>query len=78
MTASQRKRHEQDEDAVLALLAAAPVDDEPVTDDDRQHIAEGWRAYWDGQAVSAEDIRLACRGDTSDEDLMTPPRKVAV
>ena len=78
MPAPQRKKREQVEDTVLALLAAAPVDDEPVTDDDRQQIAEGWQAYRDGQALSAEDMRRACRGDTSDEDLMTPTRKVAV
>ena len=32
-------------DPVLALLASAPVDDEPVTEDDGRQIADGWEAY---------------------------------
>ena len=47
-----RKPPEDDQDPVLAMLARAPVDDEPVTDDDRRHIAEGWQGLWDGQVVS--------------------------
>ncbi len=41
-------------DPVLAMLAACPVDDEPVTDDDRRRIEEGWQAYRDGRVVSAQ------------------------
>lgn len=45
------------DDLMLAMLASLPVDDEPVTDEDRRHIDEGWQAYRDGQVVSAEEIR---------------------
>lgn len=50
----------QEQDPVLAMLAAAPVDDEPVTDDDRRHIAEGWQAYREGRVVSSEEAKPAC------------------
>lgn len=46
-------------DPVLAMLEAAPIDDEPVTDDDRRHIEEGRQAYRLGLTVSAEEIRQA-------------------
>jgi hypothetical protein len=51
---------ETDEDPILAMLASLPVDDEPVTDDDRRHIDEGWQAFRDGQVVSAEEVRRGC------------------
>jgi len=57
----------QEQDPVLAMLAAAPVDDEPVTDNDRRHIAEGWQAYREGRVVSSEEAKQACldaKGDT--------------
>lgn len=41
-------------DPVLALLATAPVADEPVTADDERHIAEGRRAYRQGETVAAD------------------------
>ncbi len=41
-------------DPVLVMLAASPVDNEPVTDDDRRRIEEGWQAYRDGRVVSAQ------------------------
>jgi hypothetical protein len=58
---------QEERDPVLAMLAAAPVDDEPVTDDDRRHIAEGWQAYREGRVVSSEEAKQACldaKGDT--------------
>lgn len=51
---------DEESDPVLAMLAAAPYDDEPLTEDDKRHIAEGRRAYQDGQTVSAEDAKQAC------------------
>jgi hypothetical protein len=59
---------QDDQDPVLAMLARAPADDEPVTDDDRRHIAEGWHAYREGRAVSSEEAKQGCldaRGDTN-------------
>lgn len=50
-----------EEDAVLELLANLPVDDEPLTEDDRRYIREGRSAYRDGNGVSAEDAKHACR-----------------
>ena len=58
---------QEEQDPVLAMLAAAPVDDEPVTDDDRRHIGEGWQAYREGRVVSSEEAKQACldtKGDT--------------
>jgi len=42
------------------MLKAAPIDDEPVTDDDRNQIAEGWNAYRDNRMVSQEEATRAC------------------
>jgi len=42
------------------MLDAAPVDDEPVTDDDRRHVDEGGQAWRDGQMLLAEDIKVTC------------------
>jgi hypothetical protein len=47
-------------DPVLALLAAAPIDDEPVSADDRRHIAEGWKAYREGRMVPEEGAVQEC------------------
>ena len=61
------RSQEADDDPILAMLASLPVDDEPVTDEDRQHIEEGRQAYRDGQVVSAEEVRRGCldaRGET--------------
>jgi hypothetical protein len=58
---------QEEQDPVLAMLAGAPVDDEPVTDNDRRHIAEGWQAYREGRVVSSEEAKQACldaKGDT--------------
>ncbi len=54
---------EPEDDPVLAMLASLPIDDEPVTDEDRRHIVEGWQAYRDGQVVSAEEVRRGCLGN---------------
>jgi hypothetical protein len=45
-----------DDDPMPAMLASLPIDDEPVTDKDRRHIDAGWRAYREGEVVSAEDV----------------------
>jgi hypothetical protein len=54
---------EPEDDPVLAMLASLPIDDEPVTDEDRRRIVEGWQAYRDGQVVSAEEVRRGCLGN---------------
>jgi hypothetical protein len=38
-------------DPVLARLQAAPLDDEPYSDEDRRASDEGWGAYISGEAV---------------------------
>lgn len=48
------------EDPVIAMLDAAPIDDEPLTDDDRRQIEEGRKAYREGRVFTAEEIRRAC------------------
>ncbi len=47
-------------DRILTLLENAPVDDEPVTEDDRLQIAEGWEAYRTGRLVLGEEATHAC------------------
>lgn len=59
---------QEEHDPVLAMLVAAPVDDEPVTDDDRRHIAAGWQAYRAGRVVSSEDAKQACLDAKGDAD----------
>lgn len=59
---------ETEHDPVLALLAAAPLDDEPVTDDDRRHLDEGRRAFREGRVVSSEDVRRGCLGARGETD----------
>lgn len=44
-------------DPVLAALKSAPVDDEPVTEDERAAAAEGWDDYRAGRVVSHEAIK---------------------
>jgi hypothetical protein len=39
------------QDPVLARLQAAPLDDEPYTDEDSLASDEGWGAYLRGEAV---------------------------
>jgi hypothetical protein len=59
---------QDEQDSVLAMLARSPGDDEPVTDDDRRHIAEGWEAYREGRVVSSEEAKQACldaKGETN-------------
>ncbi len=73
-----RRPLETDEDPVLAMLAAAPVDDEPVTDDDKWHIEEGRRAYRDGQVLSAEEVRRACLDPRGNESRRAEDPAVAV
>lgn len=41
------------DDPVLAMLAAAPEDDESVTEHDRRHIAAGRETYRNGETASA-------------------------
>jgi hypothetical protein len=41
--------YDTDGDPMLAMLASLPIDDEPVTDEDRRRLDEGWRAYREWQ-----------------------------
>lgn len=75
---SMRRSQENNQDPVLAMLASAPVDDEPVTDDDRRHIEEGRQAYRDGQVLSAEEVRRACLDARGDKDRVAADRTIAV
>ncbi len=46
-------------DPVQLALLAAPVDDEPVTDEDRRDIAAAREEYRRGETLSNEDVRRA-------------------
>ena len=63
-----RQPPENDQDPVLAMLASAPVDDEPITDDDRRHIEEGRQAFRAGRVVSSEEARRACLDGKGEPD----------
>ena len=52
-----RKLLEPLADPLLTTLANAPYDDEPETDEERDAVEEGWKAYQGGGWVSAEDVR---------------------
>jgi hypothetical protein len=75
---SERQPSENGQDPVLAMLEAAPVDDEPVTDDDRWHIEEGRRAYRSGQVLSAEEVRRGCLGIRGDKNRTAEDQVAAV
>ena len=45
-------------DPVASALANAPMDDEPVTPDDAEAIAEGERDVENGRVVSATELRV--------------------
>jgi hypothetical protein len=45
------------QDPVLAVLAQAPDDDEPVSAEDERAIAEGWAAYRRGEVEAAADAK---------------------
>ena len=61
-----------DVDPVLAVLSAAPIDDEPVTEDDDRAIAEGWRAYRAGQTISADEAKRSLAGAKDGSDRAIP------
>ncbi len=42
---------------MLAALDAAPLDDEPVTSEERAAVEEGWAEYRRGEAVPLDEIR---------------------
>lgn len=45
------------DDPVIRAIRSAPIDDEPVTDEDRQAIAEGYQDIAAGRVFSNEQIR---------------------
>lgn len=52
MTRADLRRLVDDaQDPLLARLRAAPLDDEPYTEEDRRASDEGWGAYLRGEAV---------------------------
>ena len=44
-------------DPVVAAFEAAPMDDEPYTDEDRTASDEGWDAYQRGEAIKVSQLR---------------------
>ena len=47
----------QTADPLRRALETAPVDDEPLTDDDRAAIREGRKEYAQGESVSHDEIK---------------------
>ena len=45
-----------DDESALAVLADAPEDNEPTTDDDLQAVAEAWRAYCQADTTTAKTL----------------------
>jgi hypothetical protein len=43
-------------DPLLRSFLFAPPDDEPLTDEERAAIDEGWQAYREGRVVSADEL----------------------
>ena len=44
------------QDPMVAVLEAAPFDDEPYTEDDRTASDEGWEAYQHGEAIKVGEL----------------------
>jgi hypothetical protein len=55
----RRKPADPGEDPILAALARAPVGD-PLTDDERRVVAEGWDAYRRGETMTAAEAKREC------------------
>jgi hypothetical protein len=45
------------QDPLVAALEAAPLDDEPYTEDDRAASVAGWAAYQRGEAIKEGELR---------------------
>jgi hypothetical protein len=44
------------QDPLVAVLEAAPLDDEPYTEEDETASDEGWAAYQQGEAVKLSEL----------------------
>jgi hypothetical protein len=51
------------DDPFLELLESVEIDDEPLTDEDRAAIRDGWDAYVRGESRSWEDVRRSLLKD---------------
>lgn len=58
-------------DPFLAALAAAELDDEPYTDEQRAAALAGWEACRRGETVSWEDVRRALLDETESSKIST-------
>ena len=45
------------QDPIVAALEAAPLDDEPYTEDDRAASESGWAAYQQGEAIKVGQLQ---------------------
>jgi hypothetical protein len=59
LAAAERELASLRDDPMLRALALAPVDDEPVTDEDRADLAAARAEYRRGETLSNEDVRRA-------------------
>ena len=50
-------------DPLVAVLEAAPLDDEPYAADDRAASDEGWSAYRRGEAFTLSELRAELEPD---------------
>lgn len=48
-------------DPVLAMLAAAPLTDDPVSEDELESLRVGWEEYQAGLTDSSEEVKQAFR-----------------
>ena len=70
------RRRGKADDPVLAALAKAPVVNEPLTDDERRIVADGWEAYRRGETISAAEAKRECLAP-EDPGRAPPGRAVA-
>jgi hypothetical protein len=54
---SSRRR----KDPFVEMLESAPLDDEPVTEEDLRSLEEGWQDYLAGRYVTADEIKRKYR-----------------
>ncbi|MGH2614792.1 MAG: hypothetical protein ACRDJC_06105 [Thermomicrobiales bacterium] len=48
-------------DPFVEMLESAPLDDEPVTEDDVRSLEEGWQDYLAGRYVTSDEVKRKYR-----------------
>ena len=58
-------RFRRRKDPFVEMLESAPLDDEPVTEDDLRSLEEGRQDYLAGRTISSEEVKRKYREQTA-------------